>query len=933
MKHDDLTVLKQIFAQSLGLEPAARAGFLEQALADDPTALAEAKALLHFDGHPNRLFEAQDRAALLPTPLVSSSDVGNSTTLSEKIGPYVIVRCLGQGGMASVYLAEQAVPRRPVAIKLMKNSFPSHSDHERFRYEADLLAQLNHKGIAQIYEFRTHVDNARQFPYFVMEYVPDAQTIVDYCNAGGLPIVSRLRLFLKLCDAVQHGHQKGVIHRDLKPANILVNACGEPKVIDFGIARVGEPGTGDKTAHRSSGTFAGTFAYMSPEQIDGKYVDVRTDIYSLGAVLYEMLCGCLPLTIEGLSLLAARLVVLERIPLTPSAVSHFVGKDLDAIALKALAKEPERRYQSVSEMVDDIGRHLRNEPVRARHPTLPYKVSRFARRHKWSAAALVAVLSLSVAAIWQAVRATRAETEALRVSEVDRHLRGEAEGDRAHAVDAKKRARAAADDARTASLRAQRVTQFLTDMLTSADPARAKGRKVCSLRDILDEASTRVATEFDAEPDVEANIREAIGATFLSLGVYDAAEQHFRAVLQIRKEVVGAETPELARILQCMAELLGKIGRYGEAAEQCREALAVSRRVSGEDSLPTTQYLGALTKFESQAGELNRADATLLQWLGKLGGGLRTPDEMGHDLLHTLDQIREAWRRGKRERALELIRVTVEPFAKVPFVTAPMIATALADYGLRMLGRGDLDTAEPLLQVSAEMHRELLGESDPHAIDASIRLAWCLQARGDHGQAEQLARTSLDLCRKNFPDGHPYTVSALTIVGASIVDQGRADEAEPLLRNCVDTAHAILPKGHWQSAYAEVLLGHCLAALGRFDEAEALMVLQYASIERSLGKTDRVAIDALRRVVQLYETSSRSDQAMAYRSKLDVALVLSASISPFAPTPDSRYSLTAESAILFATSSDMCVIGTSVTSPQTESMVDLFQSSKVVADL
>jgi non-specific serine/threonine protein kinase/serine/threonine-protein kinase len=278
----------------------------------------------------------------------------------EKIGNYRILRLIATGGMGTVYEAEQQHPHRTVALKVMKHGIASRPALRRFEFEAEILGRLRHPGIAHIYEAGTHDDGSGSVPFFAMEYVTNARNIIAYANARDLSVRERLALFATVCDAVHHGHQKGIIHRDLKPGNILVDDAGRPKVIDFGIARATDADIALTTIQTSVGELLGTLQYMSPEQCeaDPQELDTRSDVYSLGVILYEMLCGRLPYDVSGKSVPGATRIIQEHQPLSPSSFGRALRGNVEAITLKALEKTPERRYQSATGLCQDIRRHL-----------------------------------------------------------------------------------------------------------------------------------------------------------------------------------------------------------------------------------------------------------------------------------------------------------------------------------------------------------------------------------------------------------------------------------------------------------------------------------------------------------------------------------------------------------------------------------------------
>ncbi len=399
----------EIFVGALDREPSDRDRFIDDQCAGDPALRSSVDRLMHAVADSTDFLE---EPALDALPRFPGHD-----PLGPNVPGYRIIRVLGVGGMATVYEAEQSHPRRRVALKVMHRTLAQTSAMGRFRFEVEVLARLQHPGIAQIYEAGAFVDEAgRQAPYFAMEYVENARPFTSYCRDARLPLRERLQMFARVCDSVQYGHQQGVIHRDLKPGNILVDSAGRPRIIDFGIARSLDPSQGRITLDADSGRILGTLNAMSPEQCaTGGHVDTRTDVYSLGVILYELVTGRLPHDLSRVSIPEAIQVLQTKAPARPSTVEPDARGDLEAIILKAMEKDPRRRYDGAGHLADDIRRLLDYRTIQARLPSTWRQATLFARRHTVAvAAATIIAMTVIVASILTGVFAYRSWKESQR---------------------------------------------------------------------------------------------------------------------------------------------------------------------------------------------------------------------------------------------------------------------------------------------------------------------------------------------------------------------------------------------------------------------------------------------------------------------------------------------------------------------------------------
>lgn len=394
--HD--TSIQRILDEALALPTERRADFIADACGDDTHLLEQVRRrLLAVDGRPGEA--TAERSTVIETPVSDPQPLTESHP--KRIASYTVRRIIGSGGMGTVYEATQDSPRRRVAIKVLKAGLTSRTALRRFQYESQVLGRLRHQGIAQIYEAGTWESERGDVPWFAMEYIPNAKYLTDYAREHKLTLFEKLTLFTEICQAVHHGHQKGIIHRDLKPGNILVDSSGQPKIIDFGVARSTDSDIAVTTLQTNVGQLIGTVQYMSPEQCDAdpEDLDTRSDVYTLGVILYELLTGELPYNFSNKALHEAARAIKEDAPGNPSTINRQLRGDIETIVLTALEKDRDRRYQSAQALSEDIERFLRDDPISARPPSVLYQLKVLARKNRAAAVAAASIFITLIVAI------------------------------------------------------------------------------------------------------------------------------------------------------------------------------------------------------------------------------------------------------------------------------------------------------------------------------------------------------------------------------------------------------------------------------------------------------------------------------------------------------------------------------------------------------
>jgi serine/threonine protein kinase len=501
--------------------------------------------------------------------------------LPASIGGYRIVRLLGEGGMGAVYEAEQQQPQRTVALKVIRAGYATSEMLRRFENETRALGRLQHPGIAQIYEAGTAQTPFGQQPYFAMELV-HGQALLPYCEEHQLNARQRLEMVAKICDALQHAHQRGLIHRDLKPANILVDESGQPKTLDFGVARLTDSDA-QATRQTEIGQIIGTLGYMSPEQVLGEpaEIDTRSDVYALGVILYELLAGKGPYLL-GRQIHEVIRTIREEEPSRLSSVNRIYRGDVETIVAKALEKDKTRRYASAAELAADIRRYLQDEPITARPSSAAYQLQKFARRNKalvTGVAAVFVVLVLGmVARAWEAVQARKAEKKAQQESAI-----------------------------------AEAVNDFLqNDLLGQASAYnQSKPDPNITVRTVVDRAAQNIQGKFGQQPEVEGAIRSTIGNTYQDLGLFPQAGKQLESALALDRRVLGLDNPKTLRAMADLSWVYEVQGKYAPAEALLQQSLEISRRVLGPEHRVTLRSMSTLGWLYELEGKFDRAEELL----------------------------------------------------------------------------------------------------------------------------------------------------------------------------------------------------------------------------------------------------------------------------------------------------------------------------------
>lgn len=879
--------LDRLFRAAQLLPPEERSDFLRAACADDPALLTDLESLLAAD-------ERADEASFLGEP--AGNLLADDPYVGREVGPYSIRRLLGSGGMGDVYLALQERPfKRYVAVKLIRPGLDSKEVLRRFEAERQILASLSHPNIARLLDGGVTPDG---LPYFAMEYV-EGMPLTVYCDTHGLGIEARLRLFETVCRTVHYAHQNLVLHRDLKPSNILVTEDGTIKLLDFGVARLLNPSLSSVAMPETRSDMRMlTPEYASPEQIRGLSLTTASDVYSLGVVLFELLTGCMPYPFDGQSFDEIAKVVCHRDAVRPSSsftarhapeapevqkisadravtpekLSRLLRGDLDNIVLKALRKEPGRRFASAEQVAEDIERFLAGRPVGARPSTVTYRVRKFVSRHRVPVAAAAFIVLSLIAGLGTA----------LRMAEVARQER-----------------RAAT----RAETQARAVSELLIGLFESSDPWQRP--EDARWADALMARGIDQANALEDDPLVQSRFLDAIGRVYEHLGRYADAQPALERALAIRRRELGEEHPAVAEAMNHLGWVHYRRGRYAEAERLYRQALAIQRSRLGEDDPAigeTYTNLGYLPHpvLDSSIAYFRRALDVRMRTLGPEHPEVTSSMALVGVMLSRkgLDEEAEEYLRRVVSLRRQSLEADVPQLAKSYFVLADHLSrypdarqeteqlyrdglTLLEHrFGKEHLGRahglsnlanlldeqGRFDEAEALYRESLELRVNVFGDGHPTVPEARTHLATHLQRRGHLEEAEELNRSALAHFKQILGPRHRSVAWSLAHLAEVLIDRGKLDEAQTHLREAVSIREEV--GGAEDLAVASVLdrLAHVHYLKREYARSEELRLRTLRILKRQLPDHHALVQRAYTAIVELYTAWDRLQEAEQYRT-------------------------------------------------------------------
>jgi serine/threonine protein kinase/tetratricopeptide (TPR) repeat protein len=868
----------EVFNVALELPASQRAAYLDQACAGDTALRQRVEELLQaseescaFLEGPPAVLPGQGRTAG-PPPIPAEKP-------GDRIGRYKLLQQIGEGGCGVVYMAEQEEPvRRRVALKVIKLGMDTKSVIVRFEAERQALALMDHPNIAKVLDAGA-TDAGR--PYFVMELVRGIK-ITDYCDQNNLSTQARLDLFIQVCQAIQHAHQKGIIHRDIKPSNILVtmdDRAPVPKVIDFGIAKATQGKLTDHTLFTAFEQFIGTPAYMSPEQAEMRTLDIdtRSDIYSLGVLLYELLTGQTPFDAKKLlkaGLEEIRRTIREQEPSKPSTrlstmlatdlttvaghrqaqpprLIHLLRGDLDWIVMKALEKDRARRYETANGLAADIQRHLNNELVVARPPSAAYRLQKTWQRHKtaFAVASLITVVLVAATGVsaWQAIRATRAVAlakERLAESEANATLAQQRLAD------------------------SEAISQFLIEVFESPSPLR-DGRSI-TVAETLSNATQKLEAELTNQPARRAKLQSAIGESYFGLGLFHEA---IPLQEQVRDYYLAASGPESIDTLvatRWVALLYAEVGRQDEAIKMLEPVLTLSRKSLGPENPETINAMSVLAGIYDIAGRWDEA-LKLRKELLVLRRKVNGPENP--ITIKSMEDLATSYIQLDQPESIQLGEQVLALSTKVLGPQSPQTIRCTLILGSSYYTFGRRDEALKLWEQALPLEEKVNGPEHPETLKVMRNLAYAYDDFGRRDDALKLREQALAINRRINGPEHPDTIMAMEGVAISYDRAGQHDKALKLLQEAVDLSRKTVGDENPMTLNFMGSLSYILYEAGHLDEARKLGEEVLALDRKKLGAKHHDTLNAMENLAIFYDAVGRREESLKLKEQiLDLCL-------------------------------------------------------------
>lgn len=836
-----LVRVRELFDQALEEPTGTRADFLARMCGEDVELRAEVESLLAALDRGGQTWDRPGEA-LLGRALGERSPEDDATSvIGQRVGVYEITRLIGYGGMGAVYEGARAddAYRKRVAIKFLRRGMEGDLAIRRFRYERQILANLNHRNIAGLLDGGVTPDGQ---PYFVMEYV-EGEPITVYCDRQMLSVSARVRLLRQVCAAVQHAHQNLVVHRDLKPGNILVTGDGTVKLLDFGIARLLREGEGsEQLPQTQGGMMAFTPDYASPEQLRGLPVAPASDIYALGVIACELLAGHRPFVLDGTLFMEMQRIVCEQPAPAPSTlvrdgdeirfgerstarVRSQLRGDLDAIVLQALRKEPERRYGSTEAFSADLLRHLDGLPVAAQKDRLGYRAAKFLRRRRIEVAAAAIVLVTLVTGIVATSRqATRAELERSKT---------------------------------------EQVNEFMANMLAAVDPGE-QGLNV-TVAEVLSQAARDIDSS-RLDPEIEAQIRHTLGQTYYGLGLYDSAAPHATRAFDLRLKHLGPKNQRTVFSLSWVAALAEARGDFAEAERLARRMLEMQRAVPNASLGEIATALDNVARMVEQQGRLDESMALHLEAIDLRR---RSTDSTTLDALpYTLNALAVSYQyKSNFAKAESLLVEALEVERRVHDASSVSYGELLRGLASVLVDLNRPAEADSVIDESITVLRKAVGSTHPSYLRSVYMAAELRYGRGDLKRTIDLTEEVVAQIGATLPDATPVAAQALSLLGQARDSLGDYAAADSLIRRAITLRKKYLPADHWIHASTDGAWATHLSRVGREAEAERLLLQSYEQLVASRGADAYPTKVMARRLGDLMTRLRRPEDAARWRAK------------------------------------------------------------------
>lgn len=828
-------IVTSIVDRVLELDPDDQMQFIESECKHDPELKKQVIAFLKSINKSEGLWdELLDSNRALVNELTSSGTSLEEVTKSsvpDQIGPYKINRLLAHGGMGDVYLAERSDGQfhRNVAVKILRSELNQDSLEQRFLYEREILSSLEHPNIARLYDGGLTTDGR---PYLVMEYV-DGMPISSFCSENNCSLENKLHLFTQVCQAVNYAHRNLIIHRDLKPDNIFVNSEGIVKILDFGIAKIIDTELSNKELLKTQeGLRLLSIQYAAPEQITLEKITTATDVYGLGLLLYEMATGCKPYDLKEKKLKEAEHIIRHLSPDLPSSmvddpsVSSKLKGDLDAIILKALRKEPQHRYQSAEQLLDDLNRYKAHLPVQAQKDSIRYRSVKFVKRHSTAITSLLLVISISIGfALYHTNQIT-----------TERNI------------------------AQTEAQKAQQAVSFLIEMFESANPEESLGDTL-TVYDLLEKGVQNTET-LNNQPKLKSQMYEVIGRVYRSLGEYRNARSLLEKSYQLRLQEFGLMHPETVESLDQIGILLSEEAKFSEAESFFRLSYSIRLQLSDSAGASLANTKNELAYVLRRQGEFHESKKIYQELVNgyRIHFGEEHPKTISSmtglaAVLHAMNKYEEA--ELYYRKVLEIRQENLGP-------VHPDIAMNLNSLGALLMNTGNFEEAEELLHLSFKMRKELYGEEHRKVALTMNNLAMLYRDKGEFEKAEKLFKESLMIRIKILGENHIGTCLSKFSLAEYYLMTSRPDSAQILYSEIYPEFMKAFSENNSFTARTEMGIGTAYLQQGNTQIAAEFMEKAYNKIVQLHEENSLERALAMIQMGDLYLVENEPEKALSY---------------------------------------------------------------------